>query len=509
MNPPFRICALLGASLLAGTAGAQPLGSTVPPTVANPNRYAVSGVGAAARFVHMAATRRVDIAIIGDSNTRQLNVTGHEDGMARGFAARFGVYATRIETFMPQDSWQAFVFASGDGQATPFTIPVSPTVADPYTFLGDGFPLAFGYLPSGQTVYSTYNIGLSIDPSHPIGIEHPLRYHFSDIAMGGGSYAFSVRAPWPGDAFSNFFAAQIAPAPESGVRDLSFDIPAGERASNGLMIVPANAAQSLGSAGPLMVLYNRVERTDQPTGIAYSPMWFQGGQSARKALASFLQSDQNVTAMREWMRQATREQGTGDGVLLVHIMHGGNDAGDTLPSLGPIGGLPSYQPPGQTDNTRGIINWLRSAWVGAGRDPSLLFFLLGPYHPLADRFELQQGYEQGWRDIAGEDSQVFTIAGTMLSTPAEFEARGFNRSEADHAHLSIDGYWTWGTTTVGALTRAACPADFDGSGTLSVSDIFAFINAWFLGQPSTDFDYSGALEVGDIFAFLNSWFSGC
>jgi hypothetical protein len=52
-----------------------------------------------------------------------------------------------------------------------------------------------------------------------------------------------------------------------------------------------------------------------------------------------------------------------------------------------------------------------------------------------------------------------------------------------------------------------CRADFNGDHTVSVQDIFDFLNAWFAGSPSTDADLSGHLEVADIFAFLNLWFA--
>src|SRR5436190_1775062 len=89
-----RLSAVCAAAACAGFARAQPAGSPIAPSLENPNRYAVTGIPAARAFLRLAATRRVDMAIIGDSNTRQLEITGHEDGMGRAFAARFGMYAT-------------------------------------------------------------------------------------------------------------------------------------------------------------------------------------------------------------------------------------------------------------------------------------------------------------------------------------------------------------------------------------------------------------------------------
>ena len=42
-----------------------------------------------------------------------------------------------------------------------------------------------------------------------------------------------------------------------------------------------------------------------------------------------------------------------------------------------------------------------------------------------------------------------------------------------------------------------------------MQDIFAFLNAWFAGDPRTDYNHNGALSVQDIFDFIAAWFAGC
>ena len=54
-----------------------------------------------------------------------------------------------------------------------------------------------------------------------------------------------------------------------------------------------------------------------------------------------------------------------------------------------------------------------------------------------------------------------------------------------------------------------CPADFDHNGQVQVPDIFAFLSAWFAGDPAANFDANLAITVPDIFAFLSAWFAGC
>jgi hypothetical protein len=68
-----------------------------------------------------------------------------------------------------------------------------------------------------------------------------------------------------------------------------------------------------------------------------------------------------------------------------------------------------------------------------------------------------------------------------------------------------------GTSNTATVTLwYSCPADFDGNGAVTVPDIFAFLSAWFAGNPVADFDRSGsAPNVPDIFAFLSAWFAGC
>lgn len=55
----------------------------------------------------------------------------------------------------------------------------------------------------------------------------------------------------------------------------------------------------------------------------------------------------------------------------------------------------------------------------------------------------------------------------------------------------------------------ACEADFDRDGAKTVSDIFAFLSAWFAVNTTADTDGSGTVNVSDIFAFLSLWFAGC
>jgi hypothetical protein len=61
----------------------------------------------------------------------------------------------------------------------------------------------------------------------------------------------------------------------------------------------------------------------------------------------------------------------------------------------------------------------------------------------------------------------------------------------------------------GFLCDTFCPGDFDQDGTVAVTDIFAFLAAWFALSPAADLDGVPGVGVPDIFAFLASWFAPC
>jgi GH15 family glucan-1,4-alpha-glucosidase len=63
-------------------------------------------------------------------------------------------------------------------------------------------------------------------------------------------------------------------------------------------------------------------------------------------------------------------------------------------------------------------------------------------------------------------------------------------------------------TTITITTVAGNSPDYNHSGSLTVGDIFDFLNGWFAGSPDADFDGNG-LAVSDIFSYLNAWFAGC
>lgn len=59
------------------------------------------------------------------------------------------------------------------------------------------------------------------------------------------------------------------------------------------------------------------------------------------------------------------------------------------------------------------------------------------------------------------------------------------------------------------VTPRPCEADFNGSGGVSVQDLFDFIGAYFAGDDRADVNDSGLVSVQDVFDYLTMYFVGC
>lgn len=56
---------------------------------------------------------------------------------------------------------------------------------------------------------------------------------------------------------------------------------------------------------------------------------------------------------------------------------------------------------------------------------------------------------------------------------------------------------------------AMCAADTDASRSVTIDDLFRYLNMWFTGDPEADIDGVGGVAIDDLFKYLNSYFVGC
>jgi hypothetical protein len=534
-----------------------------PPSALDPNPYSVMRPESVAPFFAAARERRVDMAIIGDSNTRALNTSGLEDTMGRGFMSHFGCYATRVDPVAGIGAWGAMILGSNSVQHTALTTGAPEHLL--LTSLPDdaGFPGGYAHLGHDQELGTGNNSGLTLSAAHPIDITGPLRWHMTfysfpalaDSTLGRngepgqaqpvptGRFAPTARAAWPGNAWVNY-ASDLVDTTVPGVigfHDWSLDLPAGERSPSGVLFCLTSTAEQVPARGPFYARWHRAENTARSTGLAYSPLLYQGGRTTRDAAVSLV-TRATQSQMSEWLRHVTRLQ-NGEPMLLVQIIQGANDANTEDPALiynrgdapRPADqwphGAPTNEREGIKQNFMSVINRMRDFWEGAGYNPDNLYFLIGNYFPHPPSWNgggdedpdgpqyrvIREEAIPAWREICLENRNIAMVDGYKLSSPEEFLANGWYRFTStfynDHAHLSLSGYSAWGNAVAEAVTRACdCgpSVDIDLNGRREVADIFAFLSLWFAADPRANFDQVGAAPaVPDIFAFLSSWFAGC
>lgn len=127
--------------------------------------------------------------------------------------------------------------------------------------------------------------------------------------------------------------------------------------------------------------------------------------------------------------------------------------------------------------------------------------------PASFRVEIAPDAAGGWiggsADLAdipanGEALATVVIRAAGLAGPATDQLLISARSISDgatRAWVHRDG------------ARRACIADWNGTGGVSVQDIFDFLQDYFLG--SADFNGLGGTSVQDIFGYLGAYFDGC
>lgn len=91
---------------------------------------------------------------------------------------------------------------------------------------------------------------------------------------------------------------------------------------------------------------------------------------------------------------------------------------------------------------------------------------------------------------------------------------GTGRAQGGHGQFNAQGtllYELAFTDRTTALVKSTiiCPADFDNSGVVEVSDIFAYLAAWFAMDAAAEWDGEEGITVADLLEYLTQWFGGC
>ncbi len=131
----------------------------------------------------------------------------------------------------------------------------------------------------------------------------------------------------------------------------------------------------------------------------------------------------------------------------------------------------------------------------------------------------------GDRDLAFSSFSPFNTVSVMLGDgsggfgPAQaFASGGSDPDGLAAADLNGDGYpdlvvvnrvGASASAFLNLTTPPPCPADFNNSGSVTVQDIFDFLEAYFTGDPRADINGEGGVTVQDIFDYLAAYFAAC
>jgi len=112
--------------------------------------------------------------------------------------------------------------------------------------------------------------------------------------------------------------------------------------------------------------------------------------------------------------------------------------------------------------------------------------------------------------------RAFDAAGDEIESvmsDGDFETLDFFgvTTDADIARVTITvlNPMGWGLDDLYVGVGAACRADIDGDGSLTIFDFLAYQNAFDAGDLLADFDGDGVLTIFDFLAFQNEFDAGC
>lgn len=170
-------------------------------------------------------------------------------------------------------------------------------------------------------------------------------------------------------------------------------------------------------------------------------------------------------------------------------------------------------------NVRGLARW--------SSDGTPVFVLKPVAGCVGHQNAVVIAVEASGYDFGGAVSYMWKKDGELVTDGQPFSGGTFSgsttRSLLIQGYTSLDmGEYTLTVTNSCGSTESIpvafgsgasltyCPADINHSCSVTVQDIFDFLDAWFAGDlQRADFDSNGTIAVQDIFDFLAAWFAGC
>lgn len=478
----------------------------------------IENAAALAEFFDSASSRRVDLLLIGDSNTLHRG-GGWDHGWIKAAHTRRGLYATGLHSAGENGglgSGVGYFAQTTSATGAGFEYSNAPQECDDFL----KWPLppqGYLYVATGQSSSGRGNHGMYVSPGGPLNVSAALNFHYSFVGFPqsgpGGSFQPVVRlgcSPW------NLLVTAQPQASNFGVgvRSQVLQVPPGARScSIEFRWTPFNFSGP-GVVGPFMGLYMRAEDPSKQEGMGVSTFYARGGYSARDMAADLLATNElTIATYLTHIRQLQPERKQ----VLVRISTGVNDRSEALPSVGPVGYLPGFSPEAFKENIEVIINRVRGVWVSQGWPADELSFLITVSPPIKTLAEEPVGipddplliaYREQAAQIARENPGVAALRMDEITSAEELLALGWYLSPADRFHFTLPGYEGLALREIDTVLSSLCAADFSRDGGIDGTDVQQFFEAWEAGRTKADVNFDGAVEGRDIETFFTAWSQG-
>lgn len=384
-----------------------------------------SNLSSASDRINLAATRRIDVVMLGDSNQR-FGGYGFSRGFDKALSDRFGQYASPIYIGAEQDGYPG-IFS----QEPQFTDAVEPNHVDLFTSA------------TTTTTTKTQNRGIGIAANIPLDTAQTTRFW---LAWGGfptGAGSFSMRVRYEDSPFSTLVSgASISTNTGDYALNLSFiDLPEGARVDP--LRVKGGLAANITVTQPMTFFYQRAESINKENGVSVSTLYAQGGASLFDFADTILSySDQQLTNYFAEVRRLQLSKML-DPIVVVYINSGFNDRNEaSQPTKGVYQLTDSSSARGYIDNLSAVMNRIEGIWRINGWDRSELSFLLIASHVSADPNDATlETYREALKTLCNKRENLSTIDISELTTYAAGVSGGWYMDPiTETIHLTQIGY---------------------------------------------------------------------
>jgi hypothetical protein len=391
----------------------------------------------------MAAYRRVDLVMLGDSN-QLFQWAGFDHGFNVALNARFGTYATAIYGINPGPTYARQGVTMTDAYDVTFGQTTGATAPQEAAALAS---VGYGRVADGATLLATFGNGIQIRAGSALDFTSRVRYHLGywTFATGAGEFRggiMSKQAPNPKTYFGS--GKVYTNTGTEGFVVGTWELPPDPTRVDGYDFTPL-VPNAYSVVGPFVGFFHRVEDAAKDNGVSVHSLYSVGGAGLRDCAAQMLAYP--IEQLGNYFAEVRRLQ-IAKGlkpVVVVYANFGLNDRNKigNDPSLGPRASTDPDSPVAYLDNLEALTARIGAVWQARGWDESELFFLVIPSHPvsLPDDAELAS-YREVARAFASGHPRTSVVDLSNLTNHDELLLNGwyYPIDGSEPAHLTEAGY---------------------------------------------------------------------